>query len=105
MRPWQVAVGLGAAIGGVAVLVLLPRFAYLGPYAGFIAREYWLALGLYGGAALFTVMVLLAGLARQLGLVELGRKVDLAERSVRRGEGDPELSRRLRDEERGAFPD
>ena len=87
MRPWQVAVGLGAAIGGVAVLLLLPRFAYLGPYAGFIAREYWLALGLYGGAALFTVMVLLAGLARQLGLVELGRKVDFGGAFCTEGRG------------------
>ena len=105
MRPWKVAVGLGAASGGVAVLVLLPRFDYLAPYAGLIARQYSWPVLLYSSAALFTVMALIAAVARRLALLDVGRKVDLVERSIRRGEGDPDLSRRLREEERGEFSD
>ena len=105
MQPWRVAVGLGAAIGGVALLVLLSRFEYLAPHAGFIAQEYWWPLLLYAGAAIFTVMTLIAVVTRRLALVDVGRKVDLVERSIRRGEGDVDLSRHLHDEERGHFPD
>ena len=34
--------------------------------------------------------------ARALGLADMGRKVDLVERSIRRGEADPELADTLR---------
>jgi hypothetical protein len=34
--------------------------------------------------------------ARVLGLGDVGRKVDLVERSVRRGDGNPELAEALR---------
>ena len=39
--------------------------------------------------------------ARAAGLSDLGRRVDLAERSVRRGEGDPELTDALRRDAEG----
>ena len=34
---------------------------------------------------------------------DLGRKVDLVERSIRRGEGEPELADKLKREARGTF--
>ena len=40
-------------------------------------------------------------LPRATGLADLGRRVDLAERSVRRGEGDPELTDALRRDAEG----
>ena len=105
MQPSRVAVGLGAAISAVALILLLPRFEYLTPYSGLIVRQYWLPVTLYSVAALFTLMVLLGALARRLGLVDIGKTVDLVDRSIRRGEGDPDLSRRLQDEERGKYPE
>ena len=45
-------------------------------------------------------------LARSIGLADLGRKVDLVERSIRRGEGgDTELAEALRSQEKGDFQD
>ena len=37
------------------------------------------------------------GIARAAGFADLGRPVELVERSVRRGEGDPELADTLRE--------
>ena len=101
--PWKIAAGLTAAITALAVLVGGQRFDYLAPYRGLILAEYWWPIVLYAGAAILTLMASIAGLVRMFGLVDVGRKVDLVERSARRGEGDPELSRRLDEEERGAY--
>ena len=39
-----------------------------------------------------------------MGLADLGRKVDLVERSIRRGAGgDPELTEQMQQQERGDF--
>ncbi len=43
----------------------------------------------------------LYGAARAAGLADLGRRVDLVERSVRRGEGDPELAEAVRRDAEG----
>ena len=43
--------------------------------------------------------------ARALGLAGMGRKVDLMERSIRRGEGgQTDLATKLEQEDRGQFP-
>ena len=43
--------------------------------------------------------------ARLLGLADMGRKVDLMERSIRRGEGgQSELAGKMEQEERGEYP-
>ena len=43
--------------------------------------------------------------ARLLGLADMGRKVDLMERSIRRGEGGQlELAEKMEQEERGEYP-
>ena len=49
--------------------------------------------------ALAAVASAIYGIARAAGLADLGRRVDLAECSVRRGEGDQELSVHSRDAE------
>ena len=41
--------------------------------------------------------------ARAAGLADLGRRVDLVERSIRRGEGDPELAEALRRDAEGEW--
>ena len=74
-----------------------------GPIQRLIVRQYWLPVLLYSGAALFTLVVLIGATARSVGLVDVGKTVDLVERSIRRGEGDPDLSRRLQEEDRGDF--
>ena len=51
--------------------------------------------------ALAAVLAALYAVARAAGLADLGRRVDLVERSVRRGEGDPELARALKSDAEG----
>ena len=45
----------------------------------------------------------LYGAARTAGLADLGRRVDLVERSVRRGEGHPELAEAVRRDAEGEW--
>ena len=54
---------------------------------------------LHLSVALAAVASAIYGIARAAGLADLGRRVDLAECSVRRGEGDRELSVHSRDAE------
>ena len=50
-------------------------------------------------------MTLIYATARALGLADSGVKVELMERSIRRGEGgQSELAEKLAQEERGQFP-
>ena len=48
------------------------------------------------GSGPAAVLASIYAVARAAGLSDLGRHVDLVERSVRRGEGDPELARALK---------
>ena len=103
MQPWKISVGLGVAIAGLCVAYLGRRLAFLAPYADLILAEYWWPVTFHFLAAVFTLMALMAAVLRSLGLVAVGRKVDLVERSIRRGDGDPDLGRRLQEESRGTF--
>ncbi len=101
MQPWKISAGLTAAIAGSAFLIGGSRLDYLAPYWATILAEHGLTLALH-------VMLILAGLAaaiyvaaRTTGLADLGRRVDLAERSVRRGEGDAGLEDALRQDAAG----
>ena len=59
----------------------------------------------YAGLAVLTLMFALYSGARLLGLADMGRKVDLMERSIRRGEGGQgELAGKMEQEERGEYP-
>ena len=105
MYPWKVSVGLTVAVVASLVFVAAARFDYLSPHRRLILTEHWWPVLLYAGSAVLAIVVALAGVLRSLGLYDVGRKVDLVERSARRGDGDPELGRRLHDQEHGDFAD
>ena len=81
------------------------HFAFVEPHFQIIATDYWMSLAWHGGAAIVSVMAVIYGSARALGLADLGLKVDLMERSIRRGggKGHTELADKLGQEQRGQF--
>ena len=99
MQPWKISDGLTAALAGSAVLLARSRLEYLAPFWFVTFADYGLAIALH--LALAAVSAALYGLARAAGLADLGRRVDFVERSVPRGEGDPELARALNEGHRG----
>ena len=105
MKPIFFGIGITAAAGGLAVLLLGPQLDFLSPWWGTILRTYWLPLGLHAAAALLTSIVVFYALARVLGLADLGRRVDLVERGIRRGSGDRDLQQALERSDAGVYPD
>ena len=105
MQPWKISIGLTAIILAVALMLAGESFTYLKPYFSIIVTDYWMPVAWYGGLAVVTLMVVIYSAARALGLADMGRKVDLMERSIRRGEGGQiELAEKLEQEDRGQFP-
>ena len=105
MQPWKISVGFTVIILALAALVSGERFAYLQPHFQIILTHYWMPVAWYGGLAVLTLMVLIYAAARALGLADMGLKVDLMERSIRRGgKGQTELAEKLGQEDRGQFP-
>ena len=96
MQPWRISAGLTAALAGAAVLAGGSRLEYLAPFWRVILADYGLTIGLHLGLVLAAIAAALYAAARAAGLADLGRRVDLVERSIRRGEGDPELAEALR---------
>lgn len=103
MRPWQISIGVTVALMGLGVFWIGVRFDYLQPYTRLLFADYWPYLAVHGAVAVACFMVPLATALRSFGLQDVGRKVDLVERSMRRGEGDPELARRLNEEAEGSY--
>ena len=103
MQPWRISVGLTAVLAGLAVLVCGARLKYLAPFWRVILADYGLGIGAHLGLALVTVAASFYGSARAVGLADLGRTVSLVERSIRRGEGDPELAEALRGDAEGEW--
>ena len=101
MQPWRISAGLTAAIAGSTFLVAGSHLEYLGSFRPLILADHGLSLTLNVGLALTTFAAAVYGVARATGLADLGRRVDLAERSVRRGEGDPGLTDALRRDAEG----
>ena len=101
MQPWKISAGLTAALAGSTFLVAGSRLDYLAPFWSAILADYGFLLALHMALALATVAAAIYGVARSTGLADLGRRVDLAERSVRRGEGDSGLSDSLRRDDEG----
>ena len=102
MQPITVAVGLTVTMLAATALLAGPQFAYLAPYTRVLLAEYWPALTAYGVAGVVTLAVAIYATARAAGLADLGRKVDLVERSIRRGAGgDPELAGQMQQQDRG----
>ena len=105
MQPWKISVGFTVIIIAVAAMVAGERFAYVEPHLRMIFARYWTALAWHGGLLILTLMAAIYAVARALGLADLGLKVDLMERSIRRGGGATgELAKKLGEEERGQFP-
>ncbi|MDE0692001.1 MAG: hypothetical protein OXI55_07115 [Gammaproteobacteria bacterium] len=101
MQPWRISAGLTAAIAGSTLLLAGSRLAYLAPFRPLILGDHALALVLNVALALAAISAAIYAVARATGLADLGRRVDLAVRSVRRGEGDPELTEALRRDDEG----
>ena len=103
MQPWKISAGLTAAIAGSAFLLGGSRLDYLAPHWPAILAEHGLALALHVVFILGGLAAAIYVIARTTGLADLGRRVDLAERSTRRGEGDPGLEDALRQDEEGEW--
>ena len=101
MQPWKISAGLTAALAGSAVLLAGSRLEYLVPFWPLSLSDYGVFIALHLGLALTAALAAIYGVARAAGLADLGRRVDLVERSVRRGEGDPELARALKRDTEG----
>ena len=105
MQPWKISVGFTVIILAVAAMVAGERFAYLQPHFQIIAADYWMPVAWYGGLAIVTLLAVIYAAARALGLADMGLKVDLMERTIRRGAGgQTELAKKLGQEDRGHFP-
>ena len=106
MQPIAVALGLTMTALALAALLAGSSFAYLAPHTRVLLSQYWPAFTAYGALALVSLVVALYATARAAGLADLGRKVDLVERSIRRGAGgDPELAEQMQQQDRGDFDD
>ena len=101
MQPWKISAGLTAALVGSAILLAGSRLEYLAPFWPMILTEYGITVVSHLGLALAAVLASIYAIARAAGLADLGRRVDLVERSVRRGEGDPGLADALRRDAEG----
>ncbi len=92
-----------AALAGSAVLAGGSRLEYVAPFWRVILADYGLVIALHLCLALAAVAAAIHGNSRATRLADLGRRVDLVERSVRRGEGDPELAEALRRDAEGEW--
>ena len=106
MTPGRFSVGMTLVIlvvGGAAVAV---EFGYLSAFRAYVVGEHGLRLGLMASAAFLGVASGTYQLARVLALGEVGERVELLERTMRRGRGgDPELREALAREESGDYAD
>ena len=101
MQPWKISAGLTAAIAGSVLLLGGAHLDYLAPLWPLILARHGVAAGLHAAFAVMTVAAGIYGVGRATGLADLGSRVDLAERSVRRGEGDRDLADALRRDAEG----
>ena len=101
MQPWKISAGLTAALAGSTVLLAGPRLEFLAPFWPLILSDYGVLIALHLGLALTAALAAIYGVARAAGLADLGSRVDLVERSVRRGEGDQGLADALRRDAEG----
>ena len=105
MQPWKISVGLTAIIMAGALMLAGESFSWIAPYFWMVLTDFWFPVSWYAGLALVTLMFAIYSGARLMGLADMGRKVDLMERSIRRGEGgQTELAEKLEQEERGEYP-
>ena len=106
MQPWKISLGMTAIIMALALMLAGESFV-LPPTSSSNHRHRLLDARCvaWRTLAVITLMVLIYAAARALGLADMGLKVDLMERSIRRGgSGQTELAEKLGQEDRGEFP-
>ena len=104
MRPWKVGVGLTASAGALGVWGLWVETTYLHPFWRVVAVDYGVYAAAYGAMALAAFGAGVYAAARVAGLGAVGRKVDVVERAIRRGDGqERELAEALARDEAGEY--
>ena len=105
MQPWKSVLVLRSSFLPWPRWSAEKHFAYLQPYFQIIVTDYWMPVTWYGGLAVVTLLAVIYAAARAFGLADMGLKVDLMERTIRRGSGgQSELAEKLGQEDRGQFP-
>ena len=105
MKPIHVGIGLTAVALAIGLFVLGPVFETLAPHRRVLWDTYGRDLLAYGALAIASSVAVFYELARVLGLADLGRRLGLVERAIRRGEGDADLEHALERDEGGSYPD
>ena len=104
MDPGRFCVGMSIVVLALSCVFLVTQFAYLGEFWIVLWADHALRLVLMGAAWAGCVVAGTYQLARVLVLGEVGQRVGLLERAMRRGQGgDPELRRALDREETGRY--
>lgn len=105
MKPIHVGIGLTAVVLAIGLFVLGPVMEALAPYRQVLWQAYGGELLAYGALAVASSVAVFYELARVLGLADLGRRLGLVERAIRRGEGDADLEHALGRDADGAYPE
>ena len=97
-------VGLTASAAALGVWGLWVELTYLHPFWRVVVVDYGWYAAAYGGLALASFGTGVYAAARAIGLGAVGRKVDVVERAIRRGDGqDPALAEALARDEAGEY--
>lgn len=104
MQPGRFCVGMSLVILALTVSVVVVEFDYLGEFWIVVWDRHAGRVVMMGSAWCLLVGAGTYQLARVLVVGEVGQRVGLAERAMRRGQGgDPELREALEREERGDY--
>lgn len=104
MDPGRFCVGMSIVLLALSGVLVATQLDYLGEFWIVLWADHALRLVLMGAAWAGCVVAGTYQLARVLVLGEVGQRVGLLERAMRRGQGgDPELRRALDREETGRY--
>ena len=105
MDPGRFCVGMTLVVLALTGVLLVTQFDYLAEFWTVLWADHAVRLSVMVLAWLMTVAAGTYQLARVLVLGEVGQRVGLLERAMRRGQGgDPELRDALDREETGQYP-
>ena len=92
------------AAGALSIWALWVELTYLHPFWRVVAARHGLYVATWGGTALAAFGTGTYAAARAMGLGAVGRKVDVTEQAIRRGEGqDPALGEALARHDAGDY--
>lgn len=104
MSPLRFAFGISISMTAVLYLVWRWELEYLHRFWTLVARAHWQWLALSAATWLLSWFAALYLLAHKLGLGDLGRRVQHAEREMLAGRGhEPELAEKLRRTRHGDY--